>query len=569
MYHGVAVSAIPRLSVSLSTWTASRALVPAARPRHVARCGRRAMSSSSTAASDEPGRQDGVVTKRAVAGSFLFKLPDGDEKQAKVALFRRSAAVRTYQHKLAPLSGSVETEDASPLATALREIREETTLAPPSIELLRIGKPYSFTDGSISREWTINPFAFRLKGPAEGGSGEEGIVLDWEHDGIEWFDPLEVADTDEFGGVPKLVHSLRRVWPEYDLGPQAGRVLTDGLQRLRDDHESGARQLAAVGLTVLRDVIRGLGHARPLDDRWWATVRMAAWHVCTARPSMGAAITCAVVKALDQVEAAWQSDLAPAEKVRQATEAIDRQLDDRNTATERIRDSLVDYLRRNVRDNNSAKTVSVLTLSCSSTISTCLPQAAASLGIALDLRILESRPLCEGVTLASHMLGAGREEADLKVTLYSDASAAVAARDVDVVVLGADRLSAAGDVSNKIGSLPAVLSARHVAPNAKIVVLSETEKVAGPGSAHGHAPEDNDASEVTRAWRGTAKGVKAVEEALQEGRSGVVVKNTYFEWVPAGFIDAFATEEGVWTAEDITKQSHWIGNEMDRFFNGL
>lgn len=35
--------------------------------------------------------------KRTVAGSFLFRYPDGDEKAAQVALFRRSHEVRSYQ----------------------------------------------------------------------------------------------------------------------------------------------------------------------------------------------------------------------------------------------------------------------------------------------------------------------------------------------------------------------------------------------------------------------------------------------------------------------------------------
>lgn len=129
----------------------------------------------------------------------------------------------------------MEEDDASPLATALREIQEETTLTASSLDLLRVGKPYSFSDPSIGREWHINPFGFRLKEAAEGGKGEEGITLDWEHDGIEWFDPMQVSASEEFGAVPRLVESLRRVWPEYDLGSEAGRVLTDGLQRLRND----------------------------------------------------------------------------------------------------------------------------------------------------------------------------------------------------------------------------------------------------------------------------------------------------------------------------------------------
>ncbi|KAI1501346.1 translation initiation factor eIF-2B subunit family protein [Biscogniauxia marginata] len=523
----------------------------------------------------EASRPASGIKKRAVVGSFLFKIPHGDEKQARVALFRRSGDVRTYQHKLAPLSGSVEPDDANPMATALREIQEETTLTPASLELLRVGKPYSFTDDSIGREWTINPFAFRLKDTAEGGKGEAGITLDWEHEGIEWFDPLDVKDSDEFGGVPKLVNSLRRVWPEYDLGSRAGKTLTDGLQTLRNDHESGARQLAAISLSILKGIVAELDNTS-LDESWWANIRMAAWHLCKVRESMGAAITTAIVKALDQIEAAFLvTDLTPAEKVRRMIEDLDTQLDKRNFATNQIADSLVAYLRQSVLSGaEPKKSISILTLSYSSTISNCLLQAVSSLGVSLDLRVLESRPLYEGVTLASKVLEAGNQKADMNITLHSDASVAHAARGIDILVLGADRLSSAGDVSNKIGSLPAVLSARHVAPQSKVVILSETEKIARPGSMNEHESEENDPAELTRAWQGTVKGVNTIQDALQVARSGsehprVTVKNIYFEWIPAHLVDAYATEEGIWAVEEIAKRSQWISNEMDRFFKDL
>lgn len=404
----------------------------------------------------------GGIKKRSVAGSFLFKFPNGDEKQAQVALFRRSGKVRTYQHKLAPVSGSVEKDDASPVATALREIKEETSLTLSSIELLRVGKPYTFIDESIGREWTINPFAFRLKDKIEGGKGEEGITLDWEHEGYEWFNPLDVNGSEDFGGVPKLVNSLRRVWPEYDLGSRAGKVLTSGLQQLRDDHESGARLLAQTAVSILKDLIAEMDSA-VIDDSWWANVRMAAWHICKARESMGAAITSAIIKTLDRVETIFKQDQSPPEKVRQMIKAINDQLEERKSTTDRIRDTFVDYIQQNVMQTteHKRKVISVLTLSSSSTISTCLLRAAASLGVSLDLRILESRPLYEGVTLASKLLEAENEQVDMTVTLYTDASVALAARGVDIVVLGADRISSGGDVSNVSQCISFFLSLTH------------------------------------------------------------------------------------------------------------
>ncbi|KAK7754522.1 hypothetical protein SLS62_003542 [Diatrype stigma] len=529
-------------------------------------------------ASSQEGHSKGEIKKQSVAGSFLFRFPDGDEKKAQVALFRRSGDVRTYQHKLAPISGRVEKDDVSPLATALREIKEETTLDLQSLELLRVGKPYSFLDESIGREWTINPFAFRLKGASEGGKGEAGIVLDWEHAGWEWHDPLTVNESEEFGGVPKIVNSLRRVWPEYDLGPKAGKALTSGLQKLRDDHESGARQLAAIAVSTLKEVISGMDPASASEA--WKNIRMAAWHLCkNGRESMGAAITSALVTVLGPVEYILVNSDAFADNVQQILEAIDKQASQRQASATRIRDNFANYLRETLHHKISSKSrISILTLSSSSTISSSLLEAAAALGVALDLRILESRPNCEGTSLAAKLLGsaAGDRITKVNITLYTDSSAALAAEGVDVVLLGADRISAGADVSNKTGSLPAVLSARHVAPGAKVVILSDTDKIAGPGSIEKHVVEDNDPLEVTAAWKATGvQGQAVIESSLQPAQPGpgdikrVTVKNIYFEWVPARLIDAYITEQGLWSSDDIARRSQWIGNETDRLFKNL
>ena len=116
------------------------------------------------------------------------------------------------RHRWAVISGSIDPEDPSPRAAAWREIHEETSLTPASLELMRQGKSYVLPDESIGREWTIYPFAFRLKEAGEGGKGEKAIRLDWEHDTWAWYDPFEVEDSESFGAVPCLAESLRRVW---------------------------------------------------------------------------------------------------------------------------------------------------------------------------------------------------------------------------------------------------------------------------------------------------------------------------------------------------------------------
>ncbi|ORY61797.1 uncharacterized protein BCR38DRAFT_487536 [Pseudomassariella vexata] len=536
-------------------------------------------------ATNQAKHADSAIKKRAVAGSFLFRFPDkNNAKKVEVALFRRSSKVRTYQHRLAPISGSVEEDDANPIATALREIHEETTLTlPKSIELMRMGKPYSFVDSDIGREWSINPFAFRLKSTAEGGAGEEGITIDWEHEGWEWYDPLHVKDRDEFGGVPKLVNSLRRVWPEYDLGAEAGSALTQGLLELRHDHESGARQLAAKAVAVLREVVYKMGLDAVARDEaaWWGNVRMTGWHLWrNGRESMGAAIVSALVDVLSRVETCIKEERSPDDKLRTALEVVDEHLAQRDSTVGRICESFINYLSCNVLLDGQAapkKTLKVLTLSHSSTIASCLLAAASDLDVSLDLRILESRPLCEGVTLASRIIAETVKNKNVKVnvTLCSDASAAMAADGIDMLLLGADRISAAADVSNKTGSLPAVLSTKYMSPNAKVVVLSEVDKVAGPGATGEHVVEDNDSGELVVGWKDAVKGGDAIANFLEEdgfngeNKQAVRVRNVYFEWVPARLVSAYVTDQGTWAVDEIKRRSDWVGKESERLFGNL
>ncbi|GJN73786.1 hypothetical protein PLICBS_007869 [Purpureocillium lilacinum] len=665
-----------------------------------------------------PGRETGTGTgleKRAVAVSFLFKYPGGNlDARPRVAFFRRSGAVNTYQHKYAPISGSVEASDASPLATAWRELSEETTLTARQLRLFRQGKPYTFSDTSVGREWTINPFAFIFTTPGSssssssttttaspsslppssssrggdtkvddspedrgyGGDADEekdkekqddrraGLRLDWEHEGYAWFDPADISDDPSFGGVPRLKESLRRVWFEIDLGRDAARVLDEGLRALQADHESGARQLAAKALDVFMDVLPLLPRSADssgIDERWWRNVRIAGWHLWkNGREAMGAPILSAVLACLNIIESK-RAALPPSSSAAPAT-ASRAFIDDvlvalrafashRTETGKAIGEAFAQFLRDEFSncaapgsgdvgagagagggDGQSeggggnlkpwTKEVKIVTLSCSSTITAALTHALKQPDVpALDVHVLESRPLFEGVKTARalaaalHTAGRGRsgdgagagEKPRGRVTLHTDSSAAVAAQGAHMVLLGADLISPRGDVSNKTGSLPLVLSARHVnaalsssssssfpsVPKTsqiqiqhppRIVTLAEKEKVL-PFEPPAHA-EENDPREVTAAWEGEPNihnSSKVHDDKGKEGREtghntetseapggGVVeVKNVYFEWVPAALVTDYVTEDGVTTRGGIGEWAKGARERADRFFGDL
>ena len=487
------------------------------------------------------------------------------------------------RHHLAPVSGTVEESDPSPTAAAWREIGEETTLTQKSLILVRQGKSFTFVDDSIGRQWTIYPFAFRLKTPEEGGAGEDGIHIDWEHDSWEWHDPHQVEDSETFGGVPRLSESLRRVYFEIEIGAGAGKVLSDGLETLRKDHQSGARQLAGTALEILRDVIQQLDDPRPSQD-WWRKVRLVSWHIWkNGRESMGAAIMTVLVAALKNIELqnrTLEEAAADIDWKGQILGGVDKTIAARGIeSAERISNALAKYLEETFASKLLAHgRLSILTLSESSTIALGLPYLARRSGFDLDIRVLESRPLFEGVSLAGRLveeLQSSEDASRMTVVLYPDAAAALAAHGADIVLLGADRIAQTGEVSNKTGSLPAILSAKYVATShgrdLKVVVLAESEKVAPPGDIATHVVEVNDPAQVAQAWRHRENSgrVQNAADAISRASDRVAILNMFFEWCPSDLIDVYVTEQGVWTLGDIAKQSCQLGAEQERYFGDL
>ncbi|KAK3381096.1 hypothetical protein B0H63DRAFT_474895 [Podospora didyma] len=562
-----------------------------------------------------------VWKKRSVVSSFLFDLgscPGEAEgtttRKTRVALFQRSSQVSTYQHHLAPISGTIEETDPSPLQAALREIKEETTLASPAIELMRRGKPYTFRDDEIHREWTVHPFAFRLRSPEDAGL----ITIDWEHEAWDWYDPDTAVQEPDAGGslgsalggvvkgVPRLADSLRRVWFDTDLGNKAGGILARGLDKLATDQESGARDLASKAVETLRDVIQALDYtiSSPKDivdesEWWWIRVRMAAWHlVKNGRESMGAAILSAIIATLAEIEPMFHNEANQGlEHLRIAGVAcVKRCLNTRHlNGTGHIDLAFREYLNTNFSHKRGpGKNLTVLTLSSSSTIRDGLLSAHLDGNPSrynLDIRVLESRPLFEGVSMAGTLaeLLAHSPHADdtpPKITIFSDASAALAAEGVDLVLIGADRIAASGAVSNKTGTLPAVLSARFVTNgSAKVVVVSDTDKIAMPGETKDHVVEDNDPAQLSHAWKDERNSARVQEAAAEleevraavggggggdgKNRPEVVIRNVFFEWCPPQLIDTYITEKGEMGVDGIRGISDKISRDEDKYFRDL
>jgi translation initiation factor 2B subunit (eIF-2B alpha/beta/delta family) len=111
-----------------------------------------------------------------------------------------------------------------------------------------------------------------------------------------------------------------------------------------------------------------------------------------------------------------------------------------------------------------------------------------------------------------------------------------------------------------MGSLAATICAKTLSPNVKVLVVAERDKIAGPGDMHEHAVEDNDRIEVTKAW-----GEKFIKDARYPEE--IIVRNAYFEWVPAKWIDGYISESGILDKQSVMVTSLWARKREEELFS--
>ena len=122
----------------------------------------------------------------------------------------------------------------------------------------------------------------------------------------------------------------------------------------------------------------------------------------------------------------------------------------------------------------------------------------------------------------------------IETTVITDsmAGAIMRAGDIDLVVVGADRIAANGDTANKIGTYSvAVLAKEHGIPFYVAAPWSTIDLATADGSA---IPiEERNAREVTHVG------------ATQLAPEGAHIRNPSFDVTPAKYITAIVTERGI------------------------
>ncbi|RFU24249.1 hypothetical protein B7463_g12087, partial [Scytalidium lignicola] len=509
------------------------------------------------------------LRQRAVVSSFICTSPQSPAGLT-FALFKRSQDVSTYRGKWAVCSGSIDPNDNSPEHAAQREILEETALSvPEDIQLLRRGKKFSLIDQQLKTEWTIYPFAWELK------PGAKPITFDWEHTEYKFIKPDEM---EQYEHVPQLEVGMRRVLVSDET--------EKGLQALREDHESGAQALAVKALQILLNSVQQ-GDLSKLDNTedFWNQFRWMAWHLGkNGRPSMAAAIEAQLFKSAESIKAKLDSstestlEVIPVDKARKiAKEAIELRIEAAQTTLENLAGNFVSLVESRPpvdRVEDQSRPIHIVTLSFSGTITQCLSClicVLATRGFNISLSVLESRPKFEGTSFVNGLLSRLRYDPSvinkLQVEVVSDASVATVTRNADYLVLGGDKVLPNGDVSNKIGSLVAAIVTKSINPECQVVAAFETSKITSSSFEGNNAKvEYNEPTELSSAW---PKDV--VDELSKKRHIGfkLDVKNAYFEWVTAKWIDAYITEQGVFKVEDIERLSKESKELEVRMFGDL
>ncbi|MHC4591364.1 MAG: NUDIX domain-containing protein [Planctomycetota bacterium] len=385
-----------------------------------------------------------------------------DSAQGTILLGQRSDHVSTYPGHWAAISGSVESGE--PLEQAYQEIEEEAGLAPSQVALLSEGKPVRFTDWELGIAWVVHPFLFRCDEP-------ELVRRDWEHVQFEWVQPSRIPEMETVPRLAQAHQSVRAV-----QGRPTSRWI---FEQVRQDRQHGAEEL---GLSAMNKACREAVALRPS----MAPVRSAAlavFGVCrdvlgSAEPGEAPAVVRARIGGL--LAEREQAALAPA------------------------------CVAASLFPDGAA----VVTLSCSFTVLSVLKEAADHIA---GLTVAESRPACEG-----------RETARLAATfgipteLVTDAVAARAVEQADLVLLGADGLCADGSVVNKAGTFALCCAARAFG---KESLCAATESKILPAGFEPLMEE-------------------MAPDELGQSIPGVGTRNVYFEQVPADLIGRIIVGSG-------------------------
>jgi translation initiation factor 2B subunit (eIF-2B alpha/beta/delta family) len=284
------------------------------------------------------------------------------------------------------------------------------------------------------------------------------------------------------------------------------------IKEILDDNISGSYSLTEKSLNVFKQYIEEVIKTNTPAEEVFDEIHINARQLVKSQPNM------ALLRRYNYTLVTHFKRLLTSEKDRQ-----------------KILDGLIekiDSFKKEMADNlkavaiNGSKTITnfnkVLTISNSTVVKKIL-RTAIDMNRKFDVVCLKSDPPNEGVSLAEELVDWG-----IKVTLVADSQAGTIMEEMNLVLVGADRLVETGFV-NKAGTLAACLVANHY--NVPVYLAAETTKI----------------------LKESERLIKKVEKNPHEvysGKKEIEVCNSYFEKIPLNLVSKVISEEGVFETPD-------------------
>jgi len=143
----------------------------------------------------------------------------------------------------------------------------------------------------------------------------------------------------------------------------------------------------------------------------------------------------------------------------------------------------------------------------------------------IDVIATESRPRMQGHLTIKHL-----DKLGIPTSLIVDSAARFFMNEVDIVVVGADAITANGSVINKIGTAPIALAAHEARTN--VLVAAETYKFS-PNTILGELIEIEE-----------RPGWEVLDQDIFQDLNNVRVRNPAFDVTPREYVDLIITEVG-------------------------
>ncbi len=284
------------------------------------------------------------------------------------------------------------------------------------------------------------------------------------------------------------------------------KPLSDTAQKIKNMEIRGAGRIARAAASELRDFSERLKTSQL--DEFNRKMKYAAQLLISTRPT--------AVSLPNAVRAVMRYE---GNSVAQAKENIKKLADEFIMNSENAVRKIGEIGARRVRDGDTIMT------HCNSSAAISIMAAAHKDGKNINVIATESRPRWQG-----HLTLKQLDETGIKTSLIVDSAVRYFMKEADLVVMGADAVTANGSIINKIGTSQLALCAHEARKN--VIIAAETYKFS-PRSLLGELIEieERNSSEVI------------ADEKLKEFKN-ISVKNPAFDVTPREYIDLICTEVG-------------------------